>query len=607
MPATLKHRLLACAFALAAGPAAAQGANAVSDVVVTATRLPAPLADTPGAVVIDRAEIERRNAIVAADVLATVPGLSLSRNGDFGGVTSVRLRGAPSDKTLVLIDGVPVNDPSQPAGGYDFGSLDLADVQKIEVLEGPQGALWGAGAIGGVIDIQTRDPQGLRAGAEYGAFDTWRATGAAGVSDAQKALGVSISDLHSGGISKADAWFGNTERDPFDNLTVGASARLEPAGGVKLEARVRYNHARTAYDSFGGPTGVIDGPDVADVEAVSGLVRASLDAGPLGFTHAFTLDAATIDRRYFGPFPLSARGGLTDLRWLAQQDQARPLALALGVERQDDHENTGDGRQARGATAGFAIARWAPDPRIEATASVRYDDPDQYAGRATARIGGRATLGRGFSLAASFGQGFKPPSLYQSTYPCLECTRPGPNPALKPETARGWDATLSWADATGRADASLTVYRLSLSNRIDYLYPLGYLNVARARSVGADGQVRVNLPAGFTLRATGSWTDAEDSLTGAQLGVPRYAGTVGLDWTGGRLQGALLARAQSGVRSLPQRVGGFTVAELTGGYRLSARARLTLRVENLFDRRYEVAYGYGEPGRSAYAGVALNY
>ncbi|HEY5090588.1 MAG TPA: TonB-dependent receptor plug domain-containing protein, partial [Polyangia bacterium] len=117
--------------------------------VVTATRLPQPLATTPDAYVITDADIQAGQAVVAADLLSTVPGLVVSQTGAFGGVTSVSIRGASSDKTLVLIDGVPVNDVSSPSGGFDFGSFDLGDISRIEVLTGPQGALWGSDAIGG--------------------------------------------------------------------------------------------------------------------------------------------------------------------------------------------------------------------------------------------------------------------------------------------------------------------------------------------------------------------------------------------------------------------------------------------------------------------------
>ena len=602
---TLRTRLLAGGLLLIAAPAAAQTAP-VSEVIVSAARLPTPLIDLSGAKVIDRAEIERRNAVVAADVLDTVPGAALSRNGAFGGVTSLRLRGMASDKSLVLIDGVPVNDPSQPAGSYDFAGLDLADVDRIEILAGPQGSLWGSDAIGGVVNVVTRETDGVRASAEAGSYDTWRTTGAAGVTGERGAFSVSGAAFRSAGISKADARDGNTEQDAFKNLTAGAAGRFEAAPGVTLEGRLRYNRAKSEYDSFGGPTGVIDGPDTSDVESLSGFARATVK-GPWGFSHAFTADVSTIERAYGGAFPYEAEGGRNAWRWLARQDESRPLALAFGLERENQREDTGDGRRTTHNTAAFAIARWAPAARLSFSASLRRDDPEASKGRTTLRLSGRGDLGAGFSLAASFGQGFKVPSLYQSTYPCFECAAPGPNTALKPERAEGYDLTLGWEDPQGRGGASVTLYRLKVRDRIDYAYPTGYLNIARSRSTGVEAQGRWALGGGFAVRGGYAWTDAEDTLAGAQLRVPRHSGSLGLDWTGARLQAAALARAQSGAPDTGGRIKGFTTVELSGSYRLSTRARLTLRVENLFDRHYQAAYGYGEPGRSAYAGVSLAY
>src|SRR5258708_6550562 len=118
--------------------------------------------DVPDIQVIDRRQIDLRQALYAADILDTVPGLALTRAGAFGGVTSLRLRGASSDKTLVLIDGVPQNDPSDPNGAYDFANLDLSGVERIEILQGPQSSLWGSDAIsgaGGLAPHRTRRPR----------------------------------------------------------------------------------------------------------------------------------------------------------------------------------------------------------------------------------------------------------------------------------------------------------------------------------------------------------------------------------------------------------------------------------------------------------------
>ncbi|WP_313452440.1 TonB-dependent receptor plug domain-containing protein, partial [Brevundimonas sp.] len=146
----LSTAAITAAFAAPAFAAAADSGDAtqLDEVVVTATRLPAIVADTPGARVIDGKTIEQRGAIFAADILADVPGLSVTRTGAFGGVTQVRMRGAGPGKTLVLVDGAPVNDAAEPNGAYDFSSFELADVERIEILSGPQSSLWGSDAIG---------------------------------------------------------------------------------------------------------------------------------------------------------------------------------------------------------------------------------------------------------------------------------------------------------------------------------------------------------------------------------------------------------------------------------------------------------------------------
>src|SRR3989344_385378 len=137
-----------------------------------APRISALAADTPGARVIDGKTIEQRGAVFAADILSDVPGLSVTRTGAFGGLARVRVRGAPPGKTLVLVDGAPVNDAAEPNCAYDFSGFELGDIDRIEVLSGPQSSLWGSDAIGGGGSFTTTEIDGLRAGAEAGSYDT---------------------------------------------------------------------------------------------------------------------------------------------------------------------------------------------------------------------------------------------------------------------------------------------------------------------------------------------------------------------------------------------------------------------------------------------------
>jgi vitamin B12 transporter len=245
----MKRLLLTTTLLGLSSPALAQTTDPtqVDELIVTATRLESRIGEAPGVRAITAADIADRQATFAGDILETVPGLSLSRNGDFGGVTTVRMRGASGDKTLVLIDGVVQNDPSSPNGGYDFSSLDLGDVERIEVLSGPQGSLWGSDAIGGAIAFTTRELDGWRASAEAGSFGTVRAAAAFGLSDDRRAFGVSASAYSSDGISKAAV---GTEKDGFESWTVGVNGRLTLGDTVRLDGRLRYNAAETDLDGY---------------------------------------------------------------------------------------------------------------------------------------------------------------------------------------------------------------------------------------------------------------------------------------------------------------------------------------------------------------------
>src|SRR5208337_4238863 len=221
------------------------------DLVVEASRLPSMLTDAPDIQLITRSEIDARQAVFATDILVTVPGLAVTDDGGFGGVASVRMRGASSDKTLVLIDGVPQNDPSDPNGAFDFANLDLSDVQKVEILQGPQGALWGSSAIGGVIACTTRELDGWRASGEGGSLETFDGSAGIGRRTDDWALGASISGDRSSGVAKAD---GIGPRNPYWSWTAGADGRWDPTSSLTLDAHLRYDQSYAGVDGYDAAT-----------------------------------------------------------------------------------------------------------------------------------------------------------------------------------------------------------------------------------------------------------------------------------------------------------------------------------------------------------------
>jgi len=606
--------LTGCCLSLLASPALAERASEVEEVIVTASRLPSLQADVPGAHVIDAEEIERRGWLFAADALETVPGASVSRNGAFGGITSVRLRGAASDKTLVLIDGVPVNDPSQPSGGADLASLELSDVERIEVLSGPQGSLWGSDAIGGVIAFVTREPEGLRLEAEAGSLQTVRGALSAGRRTNAWAVGVAASGFRTDGISKAAA---GTERDGFDSRTVALTGRLRLTDRLALDGRARWNESETGVDGFPAPLFVLaDTDEVYRTETRSGSAR--LRAADLhGLDHALSLGLYAYDRAQSGgdfPYRYTADRGVW--RWTAERNRAdEPVSFVLGVEREEARADLSTGEGDQDATSAFAVARARLGGRLTATASLRRDEPDRYDGQTTRRVSAVYELGVGLRLSGAWGQGFKTPTVSQTL--CDFCWPAGPALDLKPERAEGWDLGLDWRSPDGRFEASLLAYRLEVEDQIDFVFGPAtftsrYQNIDRTRTRGLDAEVSAELGRGLRVAAAYSRTDARDVSTGERLlRVPEHAGSMSLDWTGERARASLTVRGEGEQADVdgfsPATRDGFVVADLSAGLRLTETAEATLRIENLADETYQEALGYGEPGRGVYVGIRLRY
>lgn len=600
--------ILAAAFAL---PAVAQDVDTeVDEVVVTATRLPAIVADTPGARVIDEAAIRQRGAVFAADILADVPGLSVVRSGAFGGVAQVRIRGATPGKTLTLVDGVPVNDPAEVNGAFDFSGFELGDIERIEVLSGPQSSLWGSDAIGGVIAFTTREIDGLRAEAEAGSFDTVRGRLAAGVANDTYAFGAWISRFDTEGISAADEAGGNTEADGFENTTIGARGRYAVTPDAQIDGSIRWSQSDADIDGFPAPSfALADTLDTTASEQWSGFAR--LRASALGLSHQFSVSASDIARDTVSEFPSSFEADRQVYRWQADGETG-DLAYAFGAEREDTEGSLSDGTSADlGTTSIFGLARYDATDRLSVTGALRWDDTDDFGAETTGRLSAALDLDGGFILSGAVGTGFKAPSISQAV--CDFCFSANPFPVLTPETADSVELALGWGSANGRFDGRATLYRLNVEDQITYVFnPVTfdsvYVNIDETRTDGIELEGRADLGSGFDLTLAYAWTDARDESDGSRLlRVPEHGGSATLGWSGKRLSGALTIRAEGdqddagGVRE------GFVTANLNAAYQLTEAVALTARIENLADERYQQVLGYGEPGRSGYVGIRLRY
>lgn len=573
-------------------------AEELDEVIVTATRLPSGIDLVTGARVIDEGELSARQSAFAADVLATVPGVGVARNGAFGGIGAIRIRGATPDKTLVLVDGVPVGDPADPNGTFDPAALQLSDVARIEVLSGPQGSLWGSEAIGGVVSFVTRELSGWRVETEGGSYATAR--GFAGVGHAEDAWAASatVAGFRTDGVSKAAS---GAESDGFETFTANLGGRVK-VGAAALDGRLRHTEADAEIDGFAPPAFVLgDTPDRNTTRAWSGYGRVTADA--FGLTHKVSLSAYDLRRRNVSAFPSAFDAERQVLRWTAETDR-----LVLGVERMASGADL-DGRDSLdlSTASAFAVGRAEAGP-LTLTASVRHDAPDAFDARTTGRLSAAWRLGGGFVATASAGTGFKVPTISQAL--CDFCFPAGPALDLKPEAAEGYDLRLGWRSDDGRLSAAVTGYRLSVKDQIAYTGR--YVNLARTRSTGLEAEADLQLTDQLRLRLAYARTDAVDASSGASLiRVPDHMGAASLMWDGDRLSGALTVRAESSQADTDvdgfSRVvrDGFAVADLAVAWALNDRISLTARIENLTDQDYAETFGYGEPGRAVFVGVRL--
>ncbi len=565
------------------------------------------------ATVITAEDIEQLGFDFALDAVAAAPGVTINSNGAFGGQASVRIRGASSEQTLVLIDGVVVNDPTSPGGGFNFARLDTENIERIEVLKGPQSTLWGTDAIGGVVSITTKRPDEGLGGSlfgEYGSFNTFR--GGASIENANDTgdFRLAIVGTSSDGISKADEDDGNTEDDPYQALTLSAKGGLNLGGDARLSADVLWTDAESDFDASGGPDG--DADRISETEELSANVSltGSLFDGRL--ENLVLIGYSDITRENFsnGVSSFSSEGDRTIYRYQGTLSINEMNTLAFGAEREESNANDDD----TSIDGLFALYEFKPTAQITLTGGLRVDDHERFGSETTGRMAAAFNPNDQLTLRASWGQGFKAPTIFQTTFFCCGATEP--NADLQPETSEAVDIGLDWRSADGRAEAGITYFDQETENQIDFSFAVGgYQNIDLVDSQGVELHGAYQLTDWLRVSADYAYIDAEDGAGNAVVRVPEHSGdlTFSID-PEGPFSGAVLVRYNGeeqddtdfdGAPDTP--VDAWTRVDLTGSYDLNDQIELFGRVENLFDEDYQQILGFGTPGMSGSVGVRLRY
>lgn len=597
-----------------AAPAMAQDDGA-DNIIVTAIGVEQDAALTGQAVtVIDRATIDQRQTVALSDLLSTTPGVTVTRNGGLGTVTSVRIRGAEGDQTLTLIDGVRVNDPSSPGGGFDFANLLSSSVSRVEVLRGPNSVPWGSQAIGGVVNIVTQAPtQGLqgRANVEYGDMDTLFASG--GISGSSGILSASLTGgyLRTDGIS---AYAKGTEKDGYRQY--GASGRVELAfaPNVRLDLRGYWADSKTDLDGFPAPAYTFaDTREYSTARELYGYAGLHVDLADGRFRNTVAFQIADIDRdnydRAASPrLQFLARGRSERYTYKGDYQASDAIRFVVGAEHEDTRLNDGFDRFSRGVTSGWGEVVLTPVERLAITGGIRYDDDDAFGGHTTFSANAAYTLPTETVLRGSYAEGFKAPTLYQLYAPFYG------TPTLQPETAKSWDAGIEQRLVDGRLVAGVTYFNRRTRNQIDFdMASFTYSNIARARADGVEVSLQMRPTDALTFSAAYNYIHTENRSAGfmgnALARRPEHSVSLSADYRlpfglsiGGTVQmvGDSFDNARNTVR-----LEGYTLASLRAELPLNDRLSFYGRVENVFDERYQTVANYGTIGRAAYGGIRV--
>jgi vitamin B12 transporter len=618
-----------------ANPAAAQSAPAgdcandandcklaieppLPDIVISTIGVPQVEGQSGQAItVIDRKTIEQRQAVNIADLLATTPGVTVTRNGGLGTLTTVRIRGAEGEQTLTLIDGVRVNDPSSPGGGFDFANLLSSSVERVEVLRGPNSVPWGSQAIGGVVNVVTATPTaGLQArgNVEYGSFDSVFAN--AGISGKAGRLSGALTAgyLRTDGISAAAS---GTEPDGYRQFGATGRVGIEITDAVSLDLRGYYANSRVSIDGFAftPPYLPVDDAEYAKTQEIYGYAGLNFRLGQLKNRIAFTI--GDINRDNFDPTAgtapiFFARGRSERYEYQADWQASDVIRVVAGAERSNTRFTDGSVFKSRGTTSVYGEAILTPIARLTLTGGIRYDDDSAFGGHTTWGANAIYTLPTGTTLRGSYAEGFKAPTLYQLF---------GPfglgNPNLQPETARSYDVGIEQSLVGNALTISATWFHRDTRNQIDYnAATFTYGNIARTRGQGLEVSLNMRPSDRLTVSGSYSFIDSINRSTGSNFGKqlarrPRQSVSGSIDWqtpVGLSVGATVLAVGDSfDDAGNFNRLDGYVVAGVRAELPIGDRFAIYGRVDNLFDEKYTVVRGYGTPGRAAYGGIRLRF
>jgi vitamin B12 transporter len=611
-----------------------QSATALPPLVVSATRLPTPEDQIASSVtVITADDIAAKQLQTLPDALNDVPGLNVVQTGGPGGQTSVFMRGTNSNHTKILIDGIDVSDPSTFNATYDLSNLLLGDVERIEVLRGPQSGLYGSDAIGGVISITTKSGDGplkMSGSVEGGSFGTVNESGSARGSTDRFSYSFDVQHYHSDDTDVTPpALLPPGQRlnpDAYDNTTLSTKLGAKITDNFDIGVVARYTE--TTYNFTGDNFNVFPSvPDVAQSEEdtrqmyTRGFGHLSLFDGRFDQTFGVAYTNNRTDNLSPGSPNEQTLGERVKVDYLGTYNVIGGETLSFGAEHFTDsidaHSNGAPTVDADITTdAGFVTLQSSYGDRLFNTASLRYDSNDRFGDKTTYHVAPEFVVTEtGTTLKGSVGTGFKAPSLeelYESFPPFFFA-----NSNLKPETSFGWDVGFEQAFLEKRIQFGATYFHNDIRNLIeDNASFTTEINIDKATTYGVESFIAVKPLKTVTLRADYTYTMAKDDTTEETLlRRPKHKASLNASWQATdnwSFASALLyvgpwidvdrAGTESGISA-----NGYTTLNLNTNYDLNDHWSVFARIDNALDRHYQDPVGFQHQGIGGFGGVRATF
>ena len=613
-----------------ASPTPSPSEAEVESIVVSATRFDIPLDQSPAsASVISSEELEQKQIQRVSDALREVPGLSVVQTGVPGQLTSVFTRGLRSEHTQVLLDGIPINQGLQ--GAFNFADFTTEDIDRIEVVRGPQSTIYGPRALAGVIQIFTKQgtgTPGVMLAAEGGSYDTFREWSQSDgkVDDFDYSVGASRLDTE-------NARPNNNYRNTAAIADVGWSpnppsvaAATSALGSEQLRIGSLFTYS---VSDIGLPNTIFDPRPIDHFLTERWLIGPHIDWKPtewwdhkliVAYDHERQINEPNEDgfvgatRAVFERTQVDYQNNLRPASWLTltsgfyysriNAGQERPFVL-FGPTFISDHTNE---------TAGFLEATLTPVENLILVAGGRFDHFNQFGGIWTYRFAGSYKIEKTNTiLHSSVGTGFSPPSSQDKIF--------GNNFGLKPEEDLGWDIGVRQQLWQNRVDAGLTYFHNSLSNVIGFNGLFDTLNLGSAETQGLEAELHAQPIPNLVFTAAYTYLDAEKTsskdvsqLQGARL--PRrprneiYVSATYLWWK--KLRTVVEAKFVNAREEL--NFGGpnfdiedYSFVNIAAEYEVNPHFSIFGRIDNLTNEHYSEVFGFPALGRAAYGGVKVRF